>query len=233
MQPETESSPGDAERGDAREILEFIDGSEPGLLRRRFEEHVAAGYARAYGARIDEFLPRLFALIDERFDVGGVIGARGAGESPLFLERYLDQPIERVLSGRTGSAVARHGLFEVGNLTAARPGLGRLLVALLASWLDGYCGEWAVFTGTRALLNLFRHMGVPVVDLGPADGLRLGGDLAKWGTYYDTGPRVSAARVGDVLSAARVDRRVSRHGALLERVRRAGLREGCIRAGAA
>jgi hypothetical protein len=77
--------------------------------------------------------------------------------------------------------------------------------------------EWAAFTGTTALRNCFRRLAIDLKELAPADGTRLGGvALAKWGTYYETRPRVVAARIAEVCAAVadplRVRHHLSRHG---------------------
>jgi len=54
-----------------------------------------------------------------------------------------------------------------------------------------------VFTGTRALLNSFRRLGLELQALAAADPARLGDQAGDWGSYYDSGPMVMACEVED------------------------------------
>ena len=51
------------------------------------------------------------------------------------------------------------------------------------------------FTGTPALINSFRRLGIALHRLAPADPARLGVDRDEWGSYYDAGPQVMVAEV--------------------------------------
>jgi len=179
----------------------------PGTAGRdELEDYVARIYRCAYGAQVAHFLPLLVGLRDAEGGLAGVIGARPAREpGALFLENYLDQPVEQALAARLGVGVPRWALVEVGNLASHRSGAGRLLVGTLANLLDGLGTPLAVFTATQALRATFARMGVAPVELARADGARLGPALADWGSYYDTDPRVCAVPVAFVRDAARRD----------------------------
>jgi hypothetical protein len=169
-------------------------------------------YARCYGARIDHLLPILLGLESaapsrDRGPVpAGVIGAQlGRDPARMFLEQYLDEPVEAALSRALGRAVPRGLLAEVGNLAGEAPGMGRPLVSTMAAYLDGAEVEWSVFTATRALRAAFLRMGLQLLDLGSADGRRLGGRLSDWGRYYETDPRLTAVPVAAMRVAAARD----------------------------
>lgn len=160
-------------------------------------------YAAAYGARVRHFHELLLGLADGE---GRLLGAIGATETrsqePLFLEAYLDEPVQVLLSRALGRTVGREQLVEVGNLSATRPGLGAALLSTLAVHLRARARAFAVFTATAALRRTFARLAVPVHDLAAADGRRLGAALADWGTYYDTDPRVVAVDVAATCEAA-------------------------------
>jgi hypothetical protein len=182
-------------------VITSIDA--PGAERDRCEAFVADVYARTYGARVSHFLPLLLGLGSSCAGLQGVIGARpGRRPGPLFLEQYLERPVERALSDRLGAGVRRDELVEVGNLASAGGGrLGPALITTLAAWLDGAGMPWAVFTATRGLRTLFGRLGIRLVDLASAPGERVGDQLADWGSYYETAPRVVAAEVTRVRAA--------------------------------
>ena len=67
----------------------------PGALRTSVESFIQSVYASSYGATIREFAPQLVCLKAN----GKVIAAAGyrLATEPLFLERYLDRPVEQLL----------------------------------------------------------------------------------------------------------------------------------------
>lgn len=159
-------------------------------------------YARAYGADIRHFLPRLMCLRSEMGELRGALGFRRARGEQLFLEHYLDLPIERALHAATGQAVDRFSLVEVGNLAVASAGGARWLIAALTSYLKAAGYDWAVFTAVTALRNAFEKLGVRLAYLAPATLARLAEpERAQWGRYYDTRPQVVAANVHQSFAA--------------------------------
>ncbi len=179
---------------------------EPSRTREEFQAFVADTYARAYAARITHFLPELLGVTGPNRELLGVVGCQlGRAGGPLFLEQYLDLPAEWLLTRARGAPVTRGDVAEVGNLSASRGASGTWLVTTLAARLERLRVPWALFTATRSLRRGFRRLGIPMLELAPAQGTRVGSDLATWGSYYATNPRVMAARVADVLSAARTD----------------------------
>jgi hypothetical protein len=224
--PTSDARPG--RRAPLAQVVRVECRTEGSAGRDEFEDYVARIYHCAYGARVTHFLPLLVGLRDADGGLAGVIGARPAREAgPLFLESYLDEPIEQALAGRLGVAVPRWALVEVGNLASHRPGAGRLLVGTLANLLDGLGTPLAVFTATQPLRTTFERMGVTPVQVARADGARLGPALAEWGRYYETDPRVCAVPVAFVRDAARRDAALSLEmGPLWRSAQRTGRRLG-------
>ncbi|MDX1375083.1 MAG: thermostable hemolysin [Burkholderiales bacterium] len=163
--------------------------------RAAFEQFIADRYARAYGARLTQFLPQLLGVRD---GIGGWRAAAGyapAHADALFLEQYLDQGIEQVLAAALGRPVARSGIVEVGNLAAASAGMARVLVPQLARHLHRLGYRWVAFTATRALRNAFARLGLRPLPLAAADPTRLPDAGASWGSYYAQDPMVMAGRI--------------------------------------
>ncbi|MFU2487884.1 thermostable hemolysin [Thauera sp. WH-1] len=162
-----------------------------GFIRERFAAH--------YQADVRHFMPCLFGLEADDGSLHGAVGCRSAVVQPLFLERYLDEPIEDLIAARAGMTVARADVVEVGNLAARGAGLSRLLIVALTRLLAAEGVRWAGFTGTPALINSFRRLGIALHRLASADPSRLGVDheqwRAEWGTYYDNRPQVMVAEV--------------------------------------
>ncbi|SER12622.1 Thermostable hemolysin [Azotobacter beijerinckii] len=178
--------------------VHLVKQSPDSARRRELEAFIRARFVDYYAARIHHFMPCLLGFEDDVGQVQAVVGLRPADDTEgLFLERYLDEPIESVISKRTGLAVARRDIVEVGNFAARGPGGARLMITALTDLLDVQGFRWVVFTGTAMLLNSFGRLDLSMVELGLADPARMGADLADWGHYYDTHPQVMAANITD------------------------------------
>lgn len=166
--------------------------------RDEVEDLIRRVYAARYGAQVRRFAPVLVGLLDGPHIVAAA-GYRMATQA-LFLERYLDEPVEALLARHAQRPPAREGIVEVGHLAAIRPGAGRQLVQLLGRHLAQRRVQWVVSTLTQELRLLFSRMGLaePVV-LGCADPARLGAEAADWGSYYDHHPAVLAGHLPEAL----------------------------------
>lgn len=157
---------------------------------------IARRYAEVYGARVSHFLPRLFGLYTAQGELIAAFGLRDAGREPLFLERYLDAPIEAAVAQRAGHAVERSRIVEIGNLAGAHPGALRLLIPMLAPQLERLGYRWAACTGSAKLANGFSRLGLPVSSLAAASIERLPAqERADWGSYYASQPVVMLGRI--------------------------------------
>ncbi|MCD5996677.1 thermostable hemolysin [Pseudomonas sp. CDFA 602] len=160
-----------------------------GFVQQRFRE--------MHDAQVHHFMPELFGLSDGAGTLCAVAGIRLAAREQLFLESYLDTPIEQQVHAVAGHAVGRNAIVEVGNLAASTLGSARLSI-ITVTWLLAMGGlEWVAFTGNTALVNSFNRLGLRPVTLCPADPLRLGDERHTWGSYYQTQPSV---HVGDIRS---------------------------------
>lgn len=170
--------------------------------RGTIEHFIADVYRRHFDARLPHFMPVLVSRgIDGRICTAA--GYRSAAE-PLFLERYLPQPIERMLSRATGQPVAREHIVEVGQFASQCAGEGRRLMPDLARHLLDSGFRWAVITATAELRRLLRHQGLAALPIGAAQRHCVGDEARLWGSYYRHTPKVLA---GDLaLNLARLER---------------------------
>lgn len=173
--------------------LTIIDRT--GTNRRTLERFIAERYALAYGARIGHFAEKLVGLADTDGHWTAAVGFTPARSAPLFIEQYLDRPIEQAIAERLGVAVDRAQVVEVGNLAATFPGASRRLVIAMTELLHRRGHTWVAFTSTTSLLNTFARLDVATIVLGPADPQRLHAGPRDWGTYYDTRPLVMAGNI--------------------------------------
>lgn len=164
--------------------------------RPRVEEFIRRVYDERYGARVRQFAPVLVSLSDGADPDAPVLAAAGyrVATQPLFLEHYLDVPIEHALAV-DAARPPRERIVEVGHLAAVRAGEGRRLILRLAQHLAGLQVEWVVSTLTEELRHLFTRMGVVPRALGAADPARLGQAAHDWGRYYDHHPVVLAGHL--------------------------------------
>jgi len=163
--------------------------------RARLESRIRSGFGMHFGACIDGFMPR-FALYQHASGATGVIGVRRASGDPLFLEQYLEMPIEQLISVAAGVNVNRPTIAEVGQFIVDDRDIVGAFFRDLVPFLTSEGFDWVCFTGTnriRAILNRVGFRGMPVAA---ADAARVE-DGDRWGKYYDYEPVVIVGRLGD------------------------------------
>jgi hypothetical protein len=159
------------------------------------ETFISQRFAESFGSRVEAFMPRLFSLRNQEGVICGAFGLRSANRN-LFLEQYLDAPIEKTIAANVGGKIERQTIVEVGHFSGAFPGAVRALIGLLTEHLHREGFEWVVFTGTTGLRNAFFRLGLSPIDIQAATLDRLPEEeRAAWGSYYDHAPRVLAGNI--------------------------------------
>ncbi len=174
----------------------LIDEQHP--LRPQVERFIAQRFLDMHGACITSFMPLLIALFGEQGNILAAVGIRSADVDALFLEHYLDTPVEQAISSNAGCEMSipqRDRIVEIGNLASIDRRASRSLFKVLADLLNTENFEWAVFTGCSSLQRMFKILGIETVSLGRALQSRLPVDQQTWGGYYEDGPRVVAGKV--------------------------------------
>lgn len=163
--------------------------------RAEVESFIAHVFADAYGAKIQHFMPQLVALRDENNTLVAAFGLRQAHVAPLFLEQYLDVPVEILLSNRLGKYYGREHITEIGNLAVENPRNAGVLIASVINYSLISGVEWCVCTAHHTLQNALIKGGREVIALQVADKNRLpASELENWGSYYQNAPQVVAVR---------------------------------------
>jgi hypothetical protein len=169
--------------------------------RAELEHYVQAAFLTKHGAHVRSFMPTLLAFRDRSGVLGGVAGVRGAEEGRLYLEHYLDRPVEQALAialaGRGIAPVERDQIAEVGHLAGANCRTAVRMVAQIPAYLLSRRYRWIVFTATSALRGILARFDAPLVELAQADGGRVARTRDDWGRYYETDPRVYAGWLRD------------------------------------
>ena len=174
---------------------------DPG--RGELERFVQEAFALKHAAKVCSFMPTLLAMRNESHAVCGVAGFRSAGDQVLFLERYLDQPIERAIAEVTQQPVDRAHIVEVGNLAGVSCRAAVRLVIELPRLLLDRGHRWIVFTATDAVRQLLQSYQAPLLDLGEANACRVQQTGDDWGRYYETHPRLMVGYLPDGLKLHR------------------------------
>lgn len=179
----------------------LVAHSRDSSRRRDLEEFIRDEFFLYFNARVRHFMPLLLALHDRADRVHAVVGCRRAAAEPLFLETYLREPVERSVVRRTGAAVARDDIVEIGSLACCGPRAAREMVEALIPFLLEAGFGWAVFTGTDAVKDVFGRMNLAPTVLCRAHPELLGKDREDWGCYYDHNPEVLVGRLRDGAAA--------------------------------
>lgn len=181
------------EKAGAAPVFELIEHKGPSRVQA--EQFISQCFSENFGSRVESFMPRLFSLRNEHGDICGAFGLRSANRK-LFLEQYLDQPIEKAIAARLGSVIERQCIVEVGHFSGTFPGAVRAMICLLTERLYREGFTWVTFTGTASLRNAFGRMGLAPLDIQAAEAERLPADeRAAWGSYYDHAPHVLVGNI--------------------------------------
>jgi Thermostable hemolysin len=163
--------------------------------RAEVEQFIRQVFMRAYHADVTHFMPKLVALRDRQNTLVAAFGVRPAIDGELFLEQYLDEPIESLISKKLSKNITRNHITKIGNLAVANPRDAGVLIAQVIQYSLDIGIEWCVATVHRSLQNGLINAGREVYPLFPADKARLPlEEQAKWGSYYDRAPQVVAIR---------------------------------------
>jgi len=158
------------------------------------ERFIAEKYRQIHNAQLNEYLPLLFG-VRHNTELVGAVGMRPGLYRPMFLEQYLDLPIEQQVAAFSNQPVDRCSLVEIGNLAIARKGHGPLLMAMMTAVLAKAGYEWMVFTVTEQVERLIGRLGFKPHYLKSAEPDRLVGDRSLWGSYYENNPRVMVGKL--------------------------------------
>jgi hypothetical protein len=163
--------------------------------RAEIEQFIHDVFAKNYGANVQHFMPNLVSLRATNGELVAAFGLRKAGHEPLFLEQYLDAPIETVLSNRFNKPATRNQITEIGNLAVSNPRNAGVLIAHVIQHSLDIGVEWGVATAHHSLQNGLIKGGRDVYALEVADKNKLSpNELATWGSYYENQPQVVAIR---------------------------------------
>lgn len=159
-------------------------------LRDQSEVLIRKVYAAEYGAVLQTFPSRIFALLNEHREIVCAAGLRSQGDG-FFSERYLDSPIEQALRVVSKRTIARSEIFEVVTFASRAARATPAFIESIARFGHANGFLWSFFTLTRRLHRVVERLGHPLTYLADADPRRIS-DYERWGTYYAAEPKVFA-----------------------------------------
>ncbi|WP_413651174.1 thermostable hemolysin [Pantoea sp. B65] len=165
-----------------------------GLVINEATDFIRDIYQQAYQASLTECMPWLLSMHDSQGELKAVCGIRLASEGRLFLENYIDQPVEQLMHHHFASGLRRERIVEIGNF-AATEGAARVMYAAVCLLLNHYHFTHIVFTGTRKIRNIFARLSLKPVLLAEASAERLGQMADQWGSYYQYQPQLMAGEL--------------------------------------
>lgn len=174
--------------------LDIVGHGEPG--REPLERFVEARFHAAFGARLAGHYPILTGVFGLDGAPRAAAGVRLAETEPLFLERYLNAPVESAVAAAFETPVGRDDVVEIGSLASVSAPATLELFGALAGWLSASQGRrFAVATLRPDLARLLSRAGFGLRRLGAADPGRLDGAARAWGSYYQAAPQVYAGEI--------------------------------------
>lgn len=180
--------------------VHFTLNTPDSIRRAVLEQFIATKFNAIYGAAIVEFFPILLSRADDE-QLSSVVGLRPGTERPLFLEQYLDVPLEQAIAAASGQLVSRGSLMEIGNLASSFRSGNQVMFILLTAILARAGYEWVVFTATAQVRALLARLDFHPVTLCEANPARLVNKSQVWGSYYQSQPMVQAGSIRDGMAA--------------------------------
>jgi hypothetical protein len=123
-------------------------------------------------------------------------GYQPAADGALFLEQYLDEPVEDCLQRLTHVTVSREQIVEIGGFAVTNKRHALPFMLQLAPTLVELGFKTVICTVTRPMQRCLRKLGIVSTRVADADPARVDVSNNAWGTYYDLKPVLLAGDIG-------------------------------------
>ncbi|SET50271.1 thermostable hemolysin [Thorsellia anophelis] len=170
----------------------------------KVQQYVHDRYKIAFDAQLNTFMPHFMALFDDKEEIRSLCGFReGRNNTSLFLENYLDDSADHILSLHFQTNINREKMIEFGQLASFSRGISAYHFLLMTERLVEMGYEWCIFTATDLLHALIKHMGLQTTLIAYADPKRVANAEKIWGHYYEHQPRILAGNLIEGAKALR------------------------------
>ncbi len=188
------------DRTQAAQEFRWLDRQSHG--RANAEAYITQQYRFMHHAHVTSFSPHLLVMVEQN-RLQACVGVRPGSETPLFLEHYLDCPIDQAIAGIRNGPVNRNAIVEIGNLVATQRGSSLVLFLIMAAALEQAGFQWLAFTATPQVAKLIHRLRFTPHILAEAKAERLGDSQTDWGTYYNSHPKVMAGSIPEAMAVVR------------------------------
>lgn len=169
--------------------------------RQLIEDFIALAYEHEFDASIKVNYPILIGLCDKAGRIRAGVGMRMASCENLFLEQYLDLPVEITLGQNLPRQVERDAIVELGSFASTGLNMSLYLLAAAAAYLATRGYEFGLVTATDKMNRLFKIFDFHTQVICRAQKHDLVDQAMNWGTYYSQNPRVIAGSIQQCLAA--------------------------------
>jgi hypothetical protein len=159
---------------------------------------IQSEYRKHFKCELKSLAPTTVSLMAGN-DLVAATGYRDASQESLYLEQYLDLPIEQLISNHTKQPVDRSQIVEIGGFALGSSEYVLPFMFQLAPMFDELGYQWATCTVTRTIKRYLDKLGVESIYFAKADPARVIGAEDSWGSYYDHQPVVLAGNIQAVV----------------------------------
>ncbi|MEK7989535.1 MAG: thermostable hemolysin [Thiotrichaceae bacterium] len=177
--------------------LQLCINSQSDEQRIEIEEFIHTCFAKSYDANIQSFMPMLIAVRHQQSGrLLAALGVRVADNSNLYLEKYLGQSAENILTQRFNQEIKRQQIVEIGNLASVNTKAMQWLFLQANAYLYQQHYQWAISTMIPKLHHSFCRQGLQLSTLTVAQKQVLTFNEQRiWGRYYEKSPLVVAGNI--------------------------------------
>ncbi|MBL4681474.1 MAG: thermostable hemolysin [Pseudomonadales bacterium] len=155
---------------------------------------ISKAYAKHFQCDLRHFLPSSFSLVSSN-EVVACTGFQSADHSELFLEQYLDKPIEQALSIAMDSSIERKDIVEIGGFAVTSSNHALSFMLQLAPAFQNLGFRYAVCTVTYPVRKYLKNLGLDTVFLGDATPDMVDTSDNAWGSYYRLKPVILGGNI--------------------------------------
>jgi hypothetical protein len=175
--------------------LKFNEFAQGDAGRLPVEQHIFDAYQNSFSASLVHFMPTLVSANLPGQTSHLFFGLSDAEKHRLFLENYLTESIEQVLSRVANIRIERRSIVEIGNLAFANTSTIREDFIAIAHYCYELGYQYVVCTATRMLRLVFSKAGIKPIFLGDACLDEVPLDGTHWGVYYENAPQIIGGNI--------------------------------------